>query len=229
MEPSTQEKDTPEPPSTHERDIPEPPSTQERDSDGGQSVSQKRRNSKLSTDSVDSGVGRNSSHNSSSKLSQQDNDRVVCHNLNERLLQMEQTSFAKKMDDLADQVRSIRLKSVDSSSPIGLSITDSTNNQASSSSLLLESDTGETEMEPDFKMPPDMQATPGTQSEASFMDESEQQRKRHYSDSKMTRYRKTEIRNKLGSHCTRLKEKEEEENYNNASQSKGYLLSSVRY
>lgn len=185
--------------------IPEPPSTSVTDSDGDQSVSQKGRNSKLSTDSVDSGVGRNSSHNSLSKLSQQDDDRVVCHDLNERLLQMEQTilerkkSFAKEMDDLVDQVRSIRLQSVNSSSPIGLSNTESTNNQASSSSLILESDTGETEMEPDLKTSPDMQATPGAQSEAFPMDPLEQQRTRHYSDSKMTRYRKTEIRNKLGS------------------------------
>ena len=205
LEPSTQERDTPEPPSTQEKDIPEPPSTSVTDSDGDQSVSQKGRNSKLSTDSVDSGVGRNSSHNSLSKLSQQDDDRVVCHDLNERLLQMEQTilerkkSFAKEMDDLVDQVRSIRLQSVNSSSPIGLSNTESTNNQASSSSLILESDTGETEMEPDLKTSPDMQATPGAQSEAFTMDPLEQQRTRHYSDSKMTRYRKTEIRNKLGS------------------------------
>ena len=195
-------------PSTKERDTPEPPSTSVTDCDGDQSVSQKGRNSKLSTDSIDSGVGRNSSHNSSSKLS---HECVVCHDLNERLLQMEQSILAKKesfvkemddlvkkMDDLVDLVRSIRLQSVNSS-PLGLSITESTNNQASSSSLLLGSDTGETKMEPDFKTPPDMQTTPGTQSEASFMDESEQQRKRHYSDSKMTRYRKTEIRNKLGS------------------------------
>ena len=173
-------------PSTKERDTPEPPSTSVTDCDGDQSVSQKGRNSKLSTDSIDSGVGRNSSHNSSSKLS---HECVVCHDLNERLLQMEQSILAKKesfvkemddlvkkMDDLVDLVRSIRLQSVNSS-PLGLSITESTNNQASSSSLLLGSDTGETKMEPDFKTPPDMQTTPGTQSEASFMDESEQQRK----------------------------------------------------
>ena len=175
LEPSTQERDTPEPSSTQERDIPEPPSTSVTDCDGDQSVSQKGRNSKLSTDSIDSGVGRNSSHNSSSKLS---HECVVCHDLKKRLLQMEQSilekkeSFVKEMDDLVDLVRSIRLQSINSSL-LGLSITESTNNQASSSSLLLESDTGETKMEQDFKTTPDMQATPGNQSEASFMHESE--------------------------------------------------------
>ena len=172
------------------------------DSDGQQSASERVRNPKLSTDSVDSGVGRNSSHNSSSKLLQQDDECAVGQN--ERLVQIEQSiselkqSFAKAMDVLAEQVRSVKLQSVGSNGP-SIAISESTDHKASSSSLLLESNTGEAEMKQDHYTRSDTQATAGSQSEAPSMDEPEQQRKRHYSDSKMTRYRKSEIRNKLGS------------------------------
>ena len=189
---------------TQEADTLQPPSTSVTDSDGHQSASERMRNPKLSTDSVDSGMGRNSSHNSSSKLLQQDDECAVGHYPNERLVQIEQSiselkeSFSKALDDLADQVRSIKLQSVDSNGP-SIAISESTDHKASSSSVLLESNTGEAEMEQDLNTPPDMQATASSQPEASSMDESEQRRKRHYSDSKMTRYRKSEIRNKLGS------------------------------
>ena len=187
---------------SQEADTLQPPSTSTTDSDGHQSASERMRNPKLSTDSVDSGMGRNSSHNSSSKLLQQDDESVVGQN--ERLVQIEQSiselkqSFAKAMDDLADQVKSIKLQSVDSNGP-SIAISESTDHKASSSSLLLESNTGDAEMEQDLNTCPDMQATAGSQPEASPMDPLEQQRKRHYSDSNMTRYRKSEIRNKLGS------------------------------
>ena len=172
------------------------------DSDGQQSASERVRNPKLSTDSVDSGMGRNSSHNSSSKLLQQDDECAVGQN--ERLVQIEQSiselkqSFAKAMDVLAEQVRSVKLQSVGSNEP-SIAISESTDHKASSSSLLLESNTGEAEMKQDHYTHSDKQATAGSQSEAPSIDEPEQQRKRHYSDSKMTRYRKSEIRNKLGS------------------------------
>ena len=178
---------------TQEADTLQSPSASATDSDDQQSASERMRNPKLSTDSVDSGMGKNSSHNSSSKLLQQDDECAVGQN--ERLVQIEQSiselkeSFSKAIDNLADQVKSLKQQSVDSCSPNG----------SSSSSLLRESNTGETEMEQDLSTPPDMQTTAGSQPEASPMDESEQRRKRHYSDSNMTRYRKSEIRNKLGS------------------------------
>ena len=46
---------------------------------------------------------------------------------------------------------------------------------------------------------PDMQVTAASQSGHCPMDLPDQQRKRHYSDSDVTRYQRSEIRNKLGS------------------------------
>ena len=173
---------------TQEADTLQSPSASAIDSDDQQSASERMRNLKLSTDSVDSGMGRNSSYNSSSKLLQQDDECAVGNYSNERLVQTEQSIselkqlFAKAIDDLADQVKSIKLQSVDSNGP-SIAISESTDHKASSSSLLRESNTGDAEMEQDLNTCPDMQATASSQSEASPMDPLEQQRKRHFSDS----------------------------------------------
>ena len=151
-------------------------------------------------------MGRNSSHNSSSKLLQQDNESAVVPN--EQLLQIEQSlseskgllgQVVKMMEELADRVGSlelqIQMQSVNSHSQSGSS-TESSNNQTSSSIEPVET---VMELVPsNLGNLPDMQSTTNSKSQFPSIGTPEQQRKRHYSDSKMTRHRRSEIKNKLG-------------------------------
>ena len=185
--------------STQETNILQPPSTSVTDSDGHQSA---LHSAGPSTSSVDSGM--NSSHNSSSKLLQQDSESAVVPN--EQLLQIEQSlseskgllgQVVKMMEELADRVGSLELQiqSINSHSQSGLS-TESSNNQTSSSIEPVE--TVMESVPSNLGNFSDMQSTTNSKSQFASMGTPEQQRKRHYSDSKMTRHRRSEIKNKLG-------------------------------
>lgn len=175
--------------STQETDTLQPPSTSVTDSDGRQSALQ---SAGPSTSSVDSGI--NSSHNSSSKLLQQDNESAVVPN--EQLLQIEGLlgQVVKMMEELADRVGSLELQmqSINSHSQSGSS-TESSNDQTSSSIEPVE--TVMESVPSNLGNFSDMQST---KSLFASMGTPEEQRKRHYSDSKMTRHRRSEIKNKLG-------------------------------
>ena len=192
--------------STQETDTLQPPSTSVTDSDGQQSA---LHSAGLSTSSVDSGMGRNSSHNSSSKLSHSGNESAVVPN--EQLLQIEQSlseskgllgQVVKMMEELADRVGSleqqIQMQSVNSHCQSGSStaFSESSNNQTSSSIEPVE--TVMESVPSNLGNLPDMQSTTNSKSQVPPMVTPEQQRKRHYSDSKMTRHRRSEIKNKLG-------------------------------
>ena len=178
--------------STQETDTLQPPSTSVTDSDGRQSALQ---SAGPSTSSVDSGI--NSSHNSSSKLLQQDNESAVVPN--EQLLQIEGLlgQVVKMMEELADRVGSLELQmqSINSHSQSGSS-TESSNDQTSSSIEPVE--TVMESVPSNLGNFSDMQSTTNSKSQFASMSTPEQQRKRHYSDSKMTRHRRSEIKNKLG-------------------------------
>lgn len=146
----------------------------------------------------------NSSHNSSSKLLQQDNESAVVPN--EQLLQIEQSlseskgllgQVVKMMEELADRVGSLELQmqSINSHSQSGSS-TESSNDQTSSSIEPVE--TVMESVPSNLGNFSDMQSTTNSKSQFASMGPSEQQIKRHYSDSKMTRHRRSEIKNKLG-------------------------------
>ena len=209
-------------PLTHETDI-QPPSVSFTDNDGQQSTSQSAR---LSTGSVDSGVGRSSTHNSYSKLSHAEDTGELASSTAQRILVHESgntttyvpstgtdtsylegvvtkmamkinqsvsefgTSLGKNVKELTDRVRTLELqiqmlqREVTLLNGSSVETSESTPNQSSCTSPSL--DSLETEQTPDMPTV-NTQSQPYTRTAA---------KDRLYSDSKMTRDRKFEIKRK---------------------------------
>lgn len=203
-------------PLTHETDI-QPPSVSFTDSDGQQSTSQSAR---LSTGSVDSGVGRSSSHNSYSKLSHPEDTGELASStaqcipatthvpltgtdashleglVVEMAIKINKsfsefgTSLGKNVKELTDRVRNLELqiqmlqREVTPLNGSSVETSESTPNQSSCTSPSL--DSPETEQTPDMPTV-NTRSQPYTRTAAND---------RLYSDSKMTRDRKFEIKRK---------------------------------